>query len=97
MPIAGIIVQRLLELIFGVVAGIDEQLLHIFARAGNRLAEEAGDDARAVVIGLGIVDGGLAALHQSVDHLNDLGSQGTGVLEDGHGLLAGEHVDPYSC
>ena len=40
------------DLIHGVVARIDQQLLIVVNRAGDRLAKEAGDNASAVVIGL---------------------------------------------
>ena len=45
------------DLIHGVVAGVDQQLNIVVDGAADRLAQEAGDNAGAVVIGLGVVHG----------------------------------------
>ena len=84
--------SELLEVVFGVVAGVDQQFFVVVDIAEYGLAQEGRNDLLVVVVGGGVVDFDFFTLQDLVDHLHNLGSQGPGVFEHGHALLAGDHV-----
>ena len=82
----------LFDLILGVITGIHQHFLVIISCDNHRLTQISGDHACTVVLGGGVVDLSLTALHNGIHHLDHLGCKGTCVLEHGHGLFTAEHV-----
>src|SRR5690606_28471816 len=75
-----------------VIAAFDEEFLVVVDVSKDRFAQICWYHEYAVEVGFGVVDFRLFTVDDGLHHLHNLLSQGTGVLKDGHGLIAGDDV-----
>ena len=83
---------KLSKICLCVITRIDKDLLVVISICEYRCAEERRNNLNTVVVCLLIVNRSGLAIHDSLNHLNNLISQSTCILEYGHGLLAIDHV-----